>query len=53
MGHLTVKSYNTLFKRMDQNIGAPYNSKEFYEILKILFTDEEAVLCSVMPLLPA
>jgi len=53
MGHLTVKSYNTLFKRMDQDVSAPYNSKEFYEILKILFTDEEAVLCSVMPLLPA
>jgi Pyruvate/2-oxoacid:ferredoxin oxidoreductase delta subunit len=53
MGHLTVKSYNTLYKRMDQDVSAPYNSKEFYEILKILFTDEEAVLCSVMPLLPA
>jgi hypothetical protein len=38
---------------MDQDVSAPYNSKEFYEILKILFTDEEAVLCSVMPLLPA
>ena len=53
MGHLTVKSHNTLYKRMDQNVSAPYNSKEFYEILKILFTDEEAVLCSVMPLFPA
>lgn len=53
MGHLTVKSYKSLYRRMDQFVNAPFNSKEFYEILKILFTDKEALLCSVMPLLPA
>jgi len=52
MGHLTVKNYKSLYKRMDQFVSPPYDSKEFYEILKILFTDEEALLCSVMPLLP-
>lgn len=53
MGHLTVKNYKSLYKRMDQFAYGVYDSKEFYEILKILFTDEEALLCSVMPLLPA
>jgi Na+-translocating ferredoxin:NAD+ oxidoreductase RNF subunit RnfB len=53
MGHLTVKNYKSLYKRMDQNINGVFDSEEFYEILKILFTDEEALLCSVMPLLPS
>ncbi|RJP83442.1 MAG: (Fe-S)-binding protein [Desulfobacteraceae bacterium] len=53
MGHLTVKNYNSLYKRMDQFVNGVFDSKSFYEILKILFTDEEAFLCSLMPLLPA
>lgn len=52
MGHLTVKNYKSLYKRMDQFVNSPYDSKQFYEILKILYTNEEAVLCSAMPLLP-
>ncbi len=35
---------------MDQFPQGVFNSRNFYEILKILFTDEEAKLCSVMPL---
>lgn len=53
MGHLTVKNYNLLYKRMDQSINGVVDSTEFYEILRILFTDEEALLCSFLPLLPA
>ena len=52
MGHLTVKNYKSLYKRMDQFVNGVFDSKAFYEILKILFTDEEAFLCSLMPLLP-
>jgi len=50
MGHLTTKHYLTLQKRMDCSVPGVYDSKNLYEILKILFTDEEAKLCSVMPL---
>lgn len=53
MGHLTVKSYKVLYRRMDQFVNGVFDSKEFYEILKILFTDKEAILCSVLPLLPS
>jgi Pyruvate/2-oxoacid:ferredoxin oxidoreductase delta subunit len=53
MGHLTVKNYKSLYKRMDQFVNGPFDSDDLYEILKILFTDEEAILCSVMPLLPS
>ena len=35
---------------MDRFVPGIYDSKNLYEILKILFTDEEAKLCSVMPL---
>jgi Pyruvate/2-oxoacid:ferredoxin oxidoreductase delta subunit len=50
MGHLTTKNYIKLQKRMDRFVPGIYDSKNLYEILKILFTDEEAKLCSVMPL---
>jgi len=53
MGHLTVKNYKSLYRRMDQFVNGPFDSDDFYEILKILFTDEEAILCSLMPLLPS
>ena len=50
MGHLTIHNYRSLQKRMDRFIPGIYDSKTLYELLKILFTDEEARLCSVMPL---
>ncbi|MCK5514709.1 MAG: 4Fe-4S binding protein [Deltaproteobacteria bacterium] len=53
MGHLTVKNYKSLYKRMDQLVNGPFDSEEFYQILKTLFTDEEALLCSALPILPS
>jgi len=53
MGHLTVKNYNSLFSRMDQFVNGPFDSEELYQILGILFTDEEALLCSALPILPS
>ena len=50
MGHLTIQNYRNLQKRMDRSIPGIYDSNTLYELLKILFTDEEARLCSVMPL---
>jgi len=50
MGHLTLHNYRTLQKRMDRSIPGIYDTNTLYELLKILFTDEEARLCSVMPL---
>ncbi|OPY89049.1 MAG: Ferredoxin [Syntrophus sp. PtaU1.Bin208] len=50
MGHLTMHNYRLLQKRMDRSIPGIYDSATLYELLKILFTDEEARLCSVMPL---
>lgn len=38
---------------MDQFVYGLYDSQDFYEILKVLFTDEEALLCSVLPMLPS
>ena len=38
---------------MDQLVNGPFDSEEFYQILKILFTDEEALLCSALPILPS
>jgi Pyruvate/2-oxoacid:ferredoxin oxidoreductase delta subunit len=35
---------------MDRSIPGIYDSNTLYELLKILFTEEEAQLCSVMPL---
>lgn len=50
MGHLTFYNYRNLQKRMDRSIPGIYDSNTLYKLLKILFTDEEARLCSVMPL---
>ena len=52
MGHLAVKSYNALYEKMDRFVNGPYDSELLYRILGILFTDEEAYLCSKLPLLP-
>jgi Pyruvate/2-oxoacid:ferredoxin oxidoreductase delta subunit len=53
MGHLTGltrESYIKLQKRMDRFSPGIHDSESLYEILKILFTEEEAKICSVMPL---
>lgn len=53
MGHLAGKrSYKKLRERLNQMpVGAP-GRKTIYEILKIIFTPEEAELASKMPLTP-
>jgi Pyruvate/2-oxoacid:ferredoxin oxidoreductase delta subunit len=53
MGHLAGKqTYKKLRERMDQMpVGAPGRTT-IYEILKIIFTPEEAELASKMPLAP-
>ena len=50
MGHITLKgSYEKLQKRLDQNIvGAP-ESKVLFEILSIVFTEEQAAIACKMP----
>jgi len=50
LGHLTYHNYRNLQKRMDRSIPGIYDSNTLYELLKILFTDEEARLSSQMPL---
>jgi len=53
MGHLTTRTYQNLYKRMNQFVPGVYDSAIFHKILSILFTEEEAKLCSVMRLLPS
>lgn len=53
MGHLTVKNYESLYSRLDQFVNGPFDSEELYQILGILFTDEEALLCASLPILPS
>ena len=53
MGHLTTRSYQNLYKRMNQFVPGVYDSAVFHKILSVLFTEEEAKLCSVMRLLPS
>jgi ferredoxin len=50
VGHLTMHNYRNLQSRMDRSIPGIYDTDTLYELLSILFTDEEARLCSVMPL---
>jgi len=50
VGHLTRANYRFLQRRMDRSIPGIFDSDTLYEILKVLFTDEEALLCSQMPL---
>lgn len=55
MGHHSdvKQSYKKLQGRLDKYpVGAP-KSKELYEILKILYTTEEAEIASLMPMKPA
>jgi NAD-dependent dihydropyrimidine dehydrogenase PreA subunit len=50
MAHKTSKSYFNLQKRLDDAVSGAPESNVLYEILKILFTEEEAELVSVLPL---
>ena len=50
MGHLTRGRYRGLQERMDRSIPGIFDSETLYEILRLLFTDEEARLCALMPL---
>lgn len=53
MGHLTVRTYRTLYRRMNQFPPGVFDSETFHKILSLLFTEEEAKLCSVMSLVPS
>ena len=50
MGHLASQNYLNLIDRYNKFFPEVPYSEYLYEILKILFTEEEAKLCSVMPL---
>ncbi|MFH1537464.1 MAG: 4Fe-4S binding protein [bacterium] len=52
MGHLAGGVYHQLQHRLDRYpVGAP-ESKELYEILRILYSEEEAALAARMPMAP-
>ena len=50
MGHVTAKSYLDLQKRLDDSAQGAPASESLYQILEVLFTEEEARLTSVLPL---
>lgn len=50
MGHVTAKSYLDLQKRLDDSTQGAPASESLYQILEVLFTEEEAQLTSVLPL---
>lgn len=50
MGHLASRNYLSLINRMNKFFPEVPYSDCLYEILKILFSEEDAMLCSVMPL---
>ncbi|MEW6202302.1 MAG: 4Fe-4S binding protein [bacterium] len=53
MGHIATKGiYHNLRRRLDRNIVGMPPSKELYEILKLLYTEDEAALASQMPMTP-
>jgi ferredoxin len=49
LGQLTTRTYLSLQRRMDRAVPGLTDSEYLYEILKILFAEEEAKYCSVMP----
>ena len=51
MGHLAAKSiYSDLRKRVDKNaVGAP-DSKEMFEILSLVFSEDDARIAAKMPM---
>ncbi len=50
MGHLTYGNYRRMQRRLSQYVPGNVDSSTLYEILKVLVTDEEARLCSLMPI---
>lgn len=53
MGHLTYGNYQRMQRRLAQYVPGNADSTTLYEILKVLVTDEEAHLCSLMPISPS
>ena len=50
MGHLTLRSYQTLQKRLDQSPQGAPASETLCRILKVLFTEAEAQVVSLLPM---
>ena len=50
MGHLTSKSYLKLQERLEKSPQGAPATDTLFEILKVLFTEEEAGLVSVLPI---
>ncbi len=50
MGHLNYHSYGRMAERLGQYVPGAFVSATLVEILKQLVTEEEAELCSLMPL---
>lgn len=50
MGHLQYHSYDKMAERLGQYVPGAFVSETLIEILKQLVTEEEARLCSLMPL---
>ncbi len=50
MGHKISKSYYNLQTRLDQSAQGAPKSESLFKILKVLFTEKEAELASVLPL---
>ena len=53
MGHLTFQNYTKLQQRLNQYVPGIFESETLREILRALVSDEEARLCSLMPLAPS
>ncbi|MFC2134399.1 NADH-quinone oxidoreductase subunit I [Bacteroidota bacterium] len=52
MGHITSKNYDSLQKRLDDSPQGAPASKSLFQILEILFSEQEAELVSVLPIKP-
>lgn len=50
MGHKTARSFNKLQERLDSSPQGAPASETLFKILKVLFTEEEAELASVLPI---
>lgn len=50
MGHITSKAYKNLQKRLNRHAQGAPESEVLYRILEILFTEEEAVFVSNLPI---
>jgi ferredoxin len=49
MGHLTVRGYGRLVRRLDQYVLGISDTPTVHDILRVLFTEEEAELAALMP----